>query len=212
VYGDEDFEQLKQQAVRIISKSNRKDVQNRLKDLGYTIGSDEANMAISADDYYLRKTEEIAKENEQGNLEKTRLMNDPNVLKALDDIAGPEQLSADSFDEGNNLTFKTQKEDGTVVDETISHREALLKIHQTAAELIAVTQLLYDLEQTENLIEFAKNKGIAFSKDQIAASISTLKDIHDNLVNDLSVYTHEQYSQEAPRNAEIEHFKTYLLD
>jgi hypothetical protein len=49
----------------------------------------------------------------------------------------------------------------------MSDREVKLELHKTAAQFIAVAQLLKDMKNVTDIIDFAKKNGIAFSKNQI---------------------------------------------
>jgi len=104
-------------------------------------------------------------------------------------------MSAEDFDalNDNSFTFKQRQEDGTVVERTISNRERLLKLHQNVAEAISIASLLNDLQDIQTIREYAKNKGLAFSSNQLDRSISLLKDKYNILKNDIELYSGEQF-------------------
>jgi hypothetical protein len=54
-YTDKDFDDLIKQANTIIGSVQYGPYKKRLEELGYTIGSDDANLAIAVDEYYNRK-------------------------------------------------------------------------------------------------------------------------------------------------------------
>lgn len=188
-YSDEDFDDLIKQATRVISMAESSVMKNRLKDLGYKPGSDEANYAISTYDYFLRQLEEVGREELLASPEIHAALGDPEVLKWLDMMAGPEVVSSDGADEKGGLTIKELDINGNVVERTIDERERFRRIHQASAKLLAVTQLLKDLEQTQTLIDWAKNKGFAFKSTQAKRSITELKHLRDALRDQLSIYT-----------------------
>ena len=214
VYSDKDFDDLSEQANRIISKLNHKTTKQRLTQLGYEIGSDEANYAIAVNDYYQQKTRQNRQEEKSELAQKIELMNDPSVIEALNTIAGEEPMQADEFDDtGNRFTYKSRNANGDIEEKTITNRERLLLLHQNSAELIAIAQLLKDLQDIQTIQEFAKSKGIAFSKNQLYRTISLLKDKYNLLKNDVELYANEQFdSTTTTYDQQIEHIKGYLLN
>jgi hypothetical protein len=54
-YTDKDFDDLIQQANTIINDSQYGPTRKRMEALGYTLGSDEANLALAIDEYYRRR-------------------------------------------------------------------------------------------------------------------------------------------------------------
>lgn len=61
-FTDKDFDDLSEQASRVISLAENRVVQNRLKDLGYKIGSEEASYALSTYVYYLKQLKNLRRE------------------------------------------------------------------------------------------------------------------------------------------------------
>ena len=217
VYTDDDFDELANQAARIISYAEYGPVRNRLQDLGYKIGSDEASNAIAIWDYYKQQVKENRLEGREKQALITKLMNDPRFIGALNNVTGEEILNDEEVvgtSESNKDSFKIRRRmpDDTVVEEEISNRERLKRLHQQAAELIAVTQLLKDLDDAQTLTEYAKSKGIAFKDDQARRSITSLKDMRDKLKNDVEIYSQTLFNSSTSYDQQIEYLKTLLLD
>lgn len=188
-YSDEDFDNLKAQANRIIQTSQYGPIKERLQRLGYKPGSEEANYALAVYDYYSQQIREVNVESMRNWANVTQLLNNPKITEALDVIAGTDNRNDGVDDTTGDFTFNVRNEDGTVSQESISNRERLTRLHKAAAQMVAITQLLKDLSDTKTLQEYAKNKGVAFNGKQQDRSIALLKTTRDYLKNQVEVYS-----------------------
>lgn len=211
-YTDKDFDELAQQANRIISASQYGPIKERLRRLGYNPESEEAFYALSIFDYYTQRTNQNRIEGTRNWATITQLMGDPDLEEALNRIAGVQSLNDGAEDVENQFTFNVKQEDGTITKQSISERERLRRLHQNAAQLIAVTQLLKDLQDVNNITEYAKTKGLAFSNKQADRSIASLKQTRDKLKNAVEIYSKQQYdSENTSYDQQIEYLKTLLI-
>ncbi len=211
-YTDKDFDELAQQANRIISASQYGPIKERLRRLGYNPESEEAFYALSIFDYYTQRTNQNRREGIQNWATITQLMGDPDLEEALNRIAGVQPLNDGAEDVENQFTFNVKQEDGTIIQQSISERERLKRLHQNAAQLIAVTQLLKDLQDVNNITEYAKTKGLAFSNKQADRSIASLKQTRDKLKNAVEIYSKQQYdSENTSYDQQVEYLKTLLI-
>lgn len=211
-YSDEDFDKLSEQANRIISTGQYGPVKERLNRLGYDPESEEAHYALSVFDYYTQKTRQNRKEGLQNWATITGLMSSQDLEQYLDNIVSPQTLNDGVDDTESEFTFNVKQEDGTIKQQSISNRERLKRLHQNAAQLIAITQLLKDLQDTNNLIEYAKTKGIAFNNKQSERSIASLKQTRDRLKNAVEIYSKTQYdTSNASYDQQIDYLKTMLI-
>jgi hypothetical protein len=120
-------------------------------------------------------------------------MSSQDLEEYLNNLFGPQTLNDGVDTTEDEFTFNVKQEDGTVKQQSISNRERLKRLHQNAAQLIAVTQLLKDLQDVNNLVEYAKTKGIAFNSKQRERSIASLKQTRDRLKNAVEIYSKTQY-------------------
>ena len=211
-YSDEDFDKLSEQANRIISAGQYGPIKERLRRMGYDPESEEAHYALSVFDYYTQKTRQNRKEGLQNWATITGLMSSQDLEQYLDNLVGPQTLNDGVDDTEGEFTFNVKQEDGTVKQQSISNRERLKRLHQNAAQLIAVTQLLKDLQDVNNLVEYAKTKGIAFNSKQRERSIASLKQTRDRLKNAVEIYSKTQYdASNASYDQQIDYLKTLLI-
>lgn len=211
-YSDEDFDKLSEQANRIISTGQYGPVKERLSRLGYDPESEESHYALSVFDYYTQKTRQNRNEGLQNWATITGLMSSPDLEGYLNNLAGPQVTNDGVDDTEGEFTFNVKQEDGTVKQQSISNRERLKRLHQNAAQLIAVTQLLKDLQDVNNLVEYAKTKGIAFNSKQRERSIASLKQTRDRLKNAVEIYSKTQYdTSNASYDQQIDYLKTMLI-
>lgn len=207
-----DFDNLKKKAASVISLAESRPMQNKLKDLGYKIGSEEASYALSVYSHYLDLLNELKTEGIQALPKIQQLLNDPAVLEALDRVAGPEILNDEGEVEENQFKIKEKQPDGSVKEYNISNREKLRRLHQDAAKLLAVTQLLKDLQGVSNFKDWAKNKGLAFSSNQAQRSISELKTLRDQLKQNVDYYAGQAYDINSTYDQQIDYLKSLIFD
>lgn len=211
-YSDEDFDKLSEQANRIISAGQYGPIKERLRRMGYDPESEEAHYALSVFDYYTQKTRQNRKEGLQNWATITGLMSSQDLEEYLNNLVGPQTLNDGVDTTEDEFTFNVKQEDGTVKQQSISNRERLKRLHQNAAQLIAVTQLLKDLQDVNNLVEYAKTKGIAFNSKQRERSIASLKQTRDRLKNAVEIYSKTQYdTTNASYDQQIDYLKTLLI-
>lgn len=211
-YSDEDFDKLSEQANRIISAGQYGPIKERLRRMGYDPESEEAHYALSVFDYYTQKTRQNRKEGLQNWATITGLMSSQDLEEYLNNLVGPQTLNDGVDTTEGEFTFNVKQEDGTVKQQSISNRERLKRLHQNAAQLIAVTQLLKDLQDVNNLVEYAKTKGIAFNSKQRERSIASLKQTRDRLKNAVEIYSKTQYdASNASYEQQIDYLKTLLI-
>ena len=211
-YSDEDFDKLSEQASRIISAGQYGPIKERLRRMGYNPESEEAHYALSVFDYYTQKTRQNRKEGLQNWATITGLMSSQDLEQYLDNLVGPQTLNDGVDAAEGEFTFNVKQEDGTVKQQSISNRERLKRLHQNAAQLIAVTQLLKDLQDVNNLVEYAKTKGIAFNSKQRERSVASLKQTRDRLKNAVEIYSKTQYdTTNASYDQQIDYLKTLLI-
>lgn len=212
-YTDKDFDDLIQQANRIINASQYGPTRKRLEALGYTLGSDEANLAIAVDEYYTRRHKAVQNEQvTEGRRKESQLLVDPELLQALDDVAPlPQVTSEDEYGGENGHTFQMTNADGSTSQVHMSDREVKLELHKTAAQFIAVAQLLKDMNNVTDIMEFAKKNGIAFSKNQLEQSISILKGKLNDLRNNLQLYSNSTIDANAEYDRQIQDAKSHFL-
>lgn len=211
-FTDKDFDDLSEQASRVISLAENRVVQNRLKDLGYKIGSEEASYALSTYVYYLKQLENLRRESAKEMPDIQQNLNSEGVLQWLDAVAGPEILNDEGNDTQGQFKVKERQEDGTVVEYFISNRERYRRLHQDTLRLISVTQLLKDLQSTSDLVSWAKDRGLAFSSNQIQRSISELKKERDALKQKVEYYSEQNYDDTSTYDQQIEYLKTLVGD
>jgi hypothetical protein len=94
----------------------------------------------------------------------------------------------------------------------MSDREVKLELHKTAAQFIAVAQLLKDLKNVKDMMDFASKNGIAFNKNQVNQSIGILKEKLNGLRQNLQTYSRTKMDDSAEYERQIEDAKTYLLN
>lgn len=94
----------------------------------------------------------------------------------------------------------------------MSDREVKLELHKTAAQFIAVAQLLKDLKGVKDMMDFASKNGIAFNKNQVNQSIGILKEKLNGLRQNLQTYSHTKMDDSAEYERQIEDAKAYLLN
>ena len=211
-YSDKDFDKLSEQANRIISAGQYGPIKERLRRMGYDPESEEAHYALSVFDYYTQKTRQNRKEGLQNWATITGLMSSQDLEEYLNNLVGPQTLNDGVDTTEDEFTFNVKQEDGTVKQQSISNRERLKRLHQNAAQLIAVTQLLKDLQDVNNLVEYAKTKGIAFNSKQRERSIASLKQTRDRLKNAVEIYSKTQYdATNASYDQQIDYLKTLLI-
>lgn len=211
-YSDEDFDKLSEQANRIISAGQYGPIKERLRRMGYDPESEEAHYALSVFDYYTQKTRQNRKEGLQNWATITGLMSSRDLEEYLNNLVGTQTVNDGVDDTEGEFTFNVKQEDGTVKQQSISNRERLKRLHQNAAQLIAVTQLLKDLQDVNNLVEYAKTKGIAFNSKQRERSIASLKQTRDRLKNAVEIYSKTQYdTTNASYDQQIDYLKTLLI-
>lgn len=210
-FTEKDFNDLQRQASRIIRMGESKSMQNKLKGLGYKLGSEQANYALAINEYYSRKLNTINAEDENNSAKIQSILNSAELIQALDDIAGPEILSDEGADE-NGFKVREKIADGSIVEYIISEREKLKRLHQNASTLIAVTQLLKDLQDIVTLKQWAKEKGIAFGSNQAERSISQLKQIYDDLKTNVEIYSQQKIDPKSSYEQQLEYLNTLLLD
>lgn len=115
---------------------------------------------------------------------------DPKIIQALDDIAPvPTVIDEDEYGESEGRTIDVVGPDGRQYKVNMSDREVKLELHKTAAEFIAVAQLLKDLNGITDIMDFASKHGIAFKKNQIEQTKSTLKNKLNDLRNNIRTYS-----------------------
>ena len=211
-YSDEDFDNLKEQAYRIITNSQYGPTVQRLRRLGYEPGSEKANYALSIFDYYTQLIRQAKSEGRTNWVEVTKLLADPEITKALDMLTGTDVKNDGVDDTTGEFVFNIKQNDGSVVQESISNRERLTRLHKAAAQLTAVTQLLSDLADIKTMQEYAKTKGIAFNGKQADRSISSLKKVQDQLKNQVEVYSGMKMDTETTSyQQQIDYLKTHML-
>lgn len=212
-YTDKDFDDLIQQANRIINASQYGPIRKRLEALGYTLGSDEANLALAVDEYYTRRHKAVQNEQvTEGRRKESQLLVDPELLQALDDVAPlPQVTSEDEYGGDGGHTFQMTNADGSSSQVHMSDREVKLELHKTAAQFIAVAQLLKDMKNVTDIIDFAKKNGIAFSKNQLEQSISILKGKLNDLRNNLQILSNSTIDANAEYDRQIQDAKSHFL-
>ena len=213
-YTDQDFDDLIAQANRIINASQYGPVRKRLEQLGYELGSDEANLALSLDEYYTRKKRNLEREQlVEGNAKINKLLVAPDLIQALDDVAPVQKVTDnDEYGETEGHTFQVEGPDGSLQDVRMSDREVKLELHKTAAQFIAIAQLLKDLKGVKDMMDFASKNGIAFNKNQVNQSIGILKEKLNGLRQNLQTYSRTKMDDSAEYERQIEDAKTYLLN
>lgn len=215
-YTDEDFDNLIKQANRIIGSVQYGPYRKRLEELGYTIGSDEANLAIAVDEYYNRRRRNLQQEQLiDGERKKNQILSERQLIEDLDKLS-PIQTET-SLDDGGDANdgvhkFEVETGDGTTRTIEMTDREYRLQLHQTAAEFVAVAQLLNDVNHITDIIDFAKNNGIAFNKSQIEATKSQLKQKLNDLRRNLQVYTKQKIDDAAELDRQIESVKPNFIN
>lgn len=212
-FSDKDFENLKRRASNVISLADSRPMQNRLKKLGYDPTSEEADYALSLYTYVLDQLENSAREQlTVTNPEIQKALNDPNFLQALDNIAGPEILNDEGVVEEGQFKVKELQEDGSLKEYYISNREKQRRLQQKTAELLAITQLLKDLQGITDFKQWAKDHGLAFNSNQAERSIAELKESRDKLKQQVEYYSELKYDTTATYDQQIEYLKSLMLD
>lgn len=212
-FSDEDFDKLKKRAASVISLADSRPMQNRLRTLGYEPGSEEANYALSVYTHFLDLLTNSTYEQLKDNAEIQKALNDPNFLQALDTLAGPEILEDGGIDETGKFKVKELQEDGSLREYEISNRERFRRLQQKTAELIAVTQLLKDLQGVTDFKEWAKNNGLAFNSNQAERSIAKLKQDRDRLKQQVEYYSESKYDTKTTTyDQQLDYLKTLMLD
>ena len=212
-FSDKDFDNLKRRASIVISLADSRANQNRLKKLGYDPTSEEADYALSLYTYILDQLENSAREQlTTTNPQIQQALNDPNFLQALDSIAGPEILNDNGAIEEGQFKVREQQDDGSIKEYYISNREKQRRLQQKTAELIAITQLLKDLQGVTDLKSWAKDHGLAFNSNQAERSIAQLKEDRNKLKQQVEYYSESKYDSTATYNQQIEYLKSLMLD